>query len=178
MAAVAFDQQLVFHLTKRRFKRQAGRQGDMAQGAGSRICIRRGGRALFSFREFFRQRGGHIVGKVGRKDLRVLADDDKPFDQVFQFAGISGPAVAQEDIQYGFRQSAPALVFFIEAVQEIDGHRYDLFVALAQRRDADLEDAEAVVEVFAEFFFVNELVDVLVGRRDDPALHLLPPILK
>ncbi|OKO20268.1 hypothetical protein AM484_002319 [Pseudomonas aeruginosa] len=49
----------------------------------------------------------------------------------------------------------------------------DVFHPLAQRRHLDGEYVEAVVEVFAESAVLDHLLEVLVGRGDDPHVDVL-----
>ena len=43
----------------------------------------------------------------------------------------------------------------------------DVVAPLAQRRHPDLDDIDAVVQVFAEFRFRDQVGEILVGRRQD-----------
>ena len=52
------------------------------------------------------------------------------------------------------------------AFQEVLGQRGDLLAALAERRDGEADDGEAVVEVFAEASLGDEALEVGVGRGD------------
>jgi hypothetical protein len=48
-----------------------------------------------------------------------------------------------------------------------------LVAPLAQRRDVDADDTEAVVEVLAELAFAHALFEVGVGGRQHPHVHVL-----
>ena len=54
-----------------------------------------------------------------------------------------------------------------ELVHEELDEQGDVVAALAQRRQADGEDVEAVVEVLTESFLVNRLKQVAVAGGDD-----------
>ena len=54
-----------------------------------------------------------------------------------------------------------------EAVEEVADELRDVLAALAQRRQADLDDAQAVVEVLAELAVGDPLREARVGRRED-----------
>ncbi len=49
----------------------------------------------------------------------------------------------------------------------------NLLAPLAQRRHVDANDAEPVVQVFAELALRDALLEIRVGRRDDPDVHAL-----
>ena len=46
------------------------------------------------------------------------------------------------------------------------------FLALAQRRQGDVDDVQPVIQVFAEPAFFHQLAQVGVGGREDPHIHL------
>ena len=50
--------------------------------------------------------------------------------------------------------------------------RGNVFAALAQRRDLDVENIQAVVKIRAKFPLLDQLLQVLVGRRDDAEIDL------
>jgi hypothetical protein len=45
--------------------------------------------------------------------------------------------------------------------------RRNIFPALAQRRNLDVEDIQAIVKIGTKLAFLNQLFQVLVGSRDD-----------
>src|SRR6185436_21086823 len=58
-------------------------------------------------------------------------------------------------------------------LQEEARQRRDVFLALAQRRQAQADDVEAMEQVLAERARLDPLLEILVRRRDDAnvALH-------
>jgi len=52
----------------------------------------------------------------------------------------------------------------------------DLLLALAQRRNANLHDVEAIVEVFTELTAGERLLEIAIGRRHDPGVHVDHPV--
>ncbi len=52
----------------------------------------------------------------------------------------------------------------------LDEHR-DIVAPLAQRRHVDLDDVQAVVEVFPKTSFLHALHEVRIRGRDDPHVH-------
>ena len=84
---------------------------------------------------------------------------------ILEFPDISRPFVGVQDVQnlLPYCQILPG-EFLDKKVRE----DRDIFLALPQRFYADLNDIEAVVQVLAEFLLLDELLQVLVGSRDDP----------
>jgi hypothetical protein len=61
-------------------------------------------------------------------------------------------------------------------VHEGARQRGDVLLSLAERRQADREDVEAVPEVLAEAPRRDVAGEVPVGRGDDPDVHLQRPV--
>ncbi len=59
-----------------------------------------------------------------------------------------------------------------EALQQVARQRFDVALALAQRRDADRVDVDAVVEILPEAPGTHRLHQVHVGGRDQPHVHM------
>ena len=55
-----------------------------------------------------------------------------------------------------------------EVAQEVLGQQQHVVAAIAQRRQADRKDIEAVEQVESKAVFVDRLLQVLVGCGDDP----------
>ena len=58
------------------------------------------------------------------------------------------------------------------ALEEVGGEERDVLAALAERRDADADHVEPVVEVLAEAPLRDRAAEVLVRRGDDADVHL------
>ena len=67
-------------------------------------------------------------------------------------------------------------VLLVEPRQEALSEDEDLLLALAQRRNANLHDVEAVVEVFTELTAGERLLEIAIGRRHDPGVHVDHPV--
>src|SRR5260221_6151365 len=50
--------------------------------------------------------------------------------------------------------------------------RRNVFRAAAQRRQVDSDYIQAVIQVFTELAFANQNIQIDIGRRDDPDIHL------
>ncbi len=85
---------------------------------------------------------------------------------VAQLADVARPVVGFERChRVGGTLGQGHAVFHREEPQEVIEQRRHVVLALAQRRDRDVDDVEAVVEVFAEFAGGDPLGQAAVGRR-------------
>ena len=98
-------------------------------------------------------RGGIDDGfrKVLRLDEVSVAEDDGALDGVFEFTDVAGPVVEAE-AAFGVGGEAFDLTAGADggAAERSSGRGEDVFGALAEGRDAEGDDVEAVVEIFAE----------------------------
>src|SRR5439155_14179883 len=89
-------------------------------------------------------------------------------DLVAELAHVPRPAEHVEDVQ---RLRAQANARLAEALarfaQEERAEVRNLFAPLAQRRDMNADDAQAVEQIFAERSFRDALLEVGVGRGHD-----------
>ena len=106
-------------------------------------------------------------------DVVLVADRHQPLDQVLELADVARPPVL---LQHRHRRVGDALDLLPEprvvALQEELGELRDVLGALAQRRQLDRDDVDPVVEVLAEAPFLDRLLEVDVGRGDQPELGL------
>ena len=58
-------------------------------------------------------------------------------------------------------------VFLAVALHEVSEQRRHVFAAVAQRRQLQVNDVEAVIQIFAEAAFADEREQIDVGRGDD-----------
>ena len=134
-------------------------QADRGVGAGAGVQRRGAGP----------QRRPGAAAQVG-DDLDVhgprAAEHHDALDGVLELADVAGPLVVDERAQRLGRHLDGAAVLHVELAQEvIDEHR-DLLPTLAERRDADLDDVETVVEVLAELMDAHRGLEVAVGGGD------------
>ena len=103
----------------------------------------------------------------------MTARGHQPLHQVLELADVARPPVV---LQHGQRGGGHALHVFAEAcvvAREEEAHQLgQVFDAFAQRRDADRDDVDAVVEVFAERPFLHAPFEIHVGGRHQTELHL------
>ena len=102
--------------------------------------------------------------------------DDQPLDGVLQLADVALPARALQVLERRRREALrPPVVVAAEQVGEVLDQRRDVLAAIAQRRHADRDHAEAEVEILAERALLDLLLEVLVGRGDDADVDLDRP---
>ena len=97
-------------------------------------------------------------------DDRAGDHDHTAFQHVLELAYVAGPVVAGE-VVLGFRAEGldGDAVVFRYLFPEMGDEERDVFTAFPQRRDGDVDDVEAVEEVFAEGAFLDHLRQVTVG---------------
>ena len=103
----------------------------------------------------------------------AAGQQDRPFDDVFQFAHVARPLHARQGAQ-GFRRDAVDIAS--HAAGDFEGKRLhqqrDVVGTLAQRRQVDREHVEPVVEIAAEFPVDNHLLEIAVGGGDQSNVGL------
>ena len=102
-------------------------------------------------------------------DLCIRAQHHSALHHVFQLAHIARPRVSQ---QQGLCFSAHAEHRFFGVPQQQLGNQWqDVTWAVPQSRYAQLEGADAEVQVFTKLPRANGLAQIFVGRRDHAHIH-------
>ena len=105
--------------------------------------------------------------KIGSMILAVR-EDDGAFDGVFEFADVAGPVVIDEELHRGVGEIARRLgVVRAVLLEEALDEQRDIFFALAQRRQVEGDDVEAMEQIFAEAAFADEFAQIFVGGGED-----------
>ncbi|MNP40409.1 hypothetical protein D3C76_1340500 [compost metagenome] len=90
-----------------------------------------------------------------------------------QLPHVARPAVAEQRRVSARRQATDrALDLCAGLLHEIAGQQQDVLAAFAQGRHFDVEDVEAIEQVFAEQAFADHFFQVAVGRAEDPHVDL------
>ena len=106
-------------------------------------------------------------------DDAVVGEDDGALEAVAQLADVPRPVVRAQALAGGAGEPRRLLTELLRQMGEIPvDERVDVLRPLAERGNADREDADAVEEVFAEEALGDELVEGPVRRRDDPDVDL------
>ena len=119
-----------------------------------------------------RARASSRQAEVFRGEFFPFAQDHGPIERVLQLADVAGPRPGLEGLDRAFRQPLGRL-FSSRRTPESGRTRpgRDVFPPIAQG-DRHRKRRKAVVEVLAECFRVDELLQVPVCGRDDPDVHL------
>ena len=106
-------------------------------------------------------------------DPFLVAHRHQPLDQVLELADVARPPVRGQDLQ---RRSGDALDRSSElrlvAIEEEPRELRQILDPIAQRRHADRDHVDPVVEILAEPSFLDRLLEIDVGRRDQPEVGL------
>src|SRR5580704_3143738 len=127
------------------------------------------------------RRNAHIVALDLRRDLRKLrrrqfvaiGQHDGAKHGVLELADVSRPIISREQRQRVIGDAADTLALFdAKAGEKAYGQILHVAEPRAQRRNGDREYVEAIEKILAETARLDELDQVLVGRRDEAEVHL------
>ena len=109
----------------------------------------------------------------------VIGDDGVPFgesrrtiDAVFELADVAGEGASVQHLERRIGEFEFRPLIRIEPPKELVGERFEVAFALAQRRQKNRHDADAVIEIRAEIAALHRFFEVLVGRADDAHVNL------
>ena len=124
-----------------------GFENDLTLGGGERSLERVAGGGVASDR-----RGGDdLCGKIFEADVFAFAQQDRAFDDVLQLADVAGPAIALQRGQSFFGEADDTLTgIFADAGEEVRGELRDVAGALAERRELEVDDVDAIEQVLAK----------------------------
>ena len=106
--------------------------------------------------------------QVGRLECVGAGEQDGALEDVAQLADVAGPRIGLERAHRLLAQrDGPAAAIAPEPPQQLGGQRGDVFPALAQRRDAEHQGADAEIEITAELLLVRETAQIMRRRRDE-----------
>src|SRR5207237_3872648 len=109
----------------------------------------------------------------GRDEVGVR-EDRRTLHDVSQLADVARPRILLEDLHRILIDRAHRLaVDGIELVEEPLDQQRHVFAALAQRRQLDCEDVQAVIEVFPQLAVADSIRRIHVRRRDDADIDRL-----
>src|SRR5690625_6167098 len=115
--------------------------------------------------------GAQSAFDQGGRYRALAAQHGGVLNHIGQLAYVAGPAVADQKPQRIARKPANAFGFIrppLKPRQKVLGQRNNVFGALAQRRNVQLNHVDAVVEVFAKFMVANGRFKVAVGGGNQP----------
>src|SRR6187549_690211 len=109
-------------------------------------------------------------------DRPAVTEDRCPFQNIAKLSHVTGPLVLKKcgsglARQFsGWSSEGPA-----DLLQRAVAQRDDVRGTIAQRRNLDVEDAEAVEQVLAKAAALHRFPQVAVGRGDHPDIRLDEP---
>src|SRR5262249_59900219 len=89
---------------------------------------------------------------------------------IFELPDGAWPVILDQDAHGVRRDVHDAAVLRIELLEEEVDEADDLFAALTQRRDADLDDIESIVEVLTELMRAHAGFEVAIGGGEGPVV--------
>src|SRR5438132_3357790 len=146
---------------------------DLAERRGAAADARRGPRPRTRARRPERVRrlatlGTKRAGQLALRQERAVGEDARALDDVLQLADVAVPARA---VQQAFGSGRQALQRFVRArravANEGRGEVRNVLASIAQRRQQDLDDVEAIEEIAAETAGGNLRAQIAIGGRDD-----------
>ena len=93
-----------------------------------------------------------FLRKIVERYATLLSRDDGPLDRVPKLSHVARPIVRPERGQrFGVEAVNILSVLLIEFLNEVGNKQIEVLKSLAQRRDRDLENVKAVVQVLPQF---------------------------
>src|SRR5262245_36898018 len=121
--------------------------------------------------------GEHRARQRLQLDHRATRQRDRALDRILELADVARETVGEQPLE---RLGGDPLDLLAELarvpLEEVVDEQREVVLALAQRRQRDLDHVEPVVEVFAEARRRDFLLEASVGRRDDA--HVGPLVLR
>ena len=109
-------------------------------------------------------------------DRPAVTEDRCPLQDVAQLSHVAGPLVLEKRGSCLARQfSGSSSEGPADLLQKAVAQRHDVRGTIAQRRNLDVEDAEAVEQVLAKGAALHRFPQVAVGRGDHPDVRLDEP---
>src|SRR5438128_8192514 len=101
-------------------------------------------------------------------DPLAVAEDHRVLDDVVELAHVSLPRLRHEELQGRVVDAAVrALHLTVVTAYEVLDQRRDVLAPIAQRRQRNVDDVQAVVEVLSKLALVDHPPEIAVARRDD-----------
>src|SRR5207237_6575102 len=96
----------------------------------------------------------------------------RSLDGIAQFADISGPGVAHENVHHFSANSADVLaVLGVDVAQDVLDKERNVVFVFAERRQVDVKNVQAEIEVLPQLAAADSLLGIFVGCRDDAYVY-------
>ncbi len=109
----------------------------------------------------------HLGGEVAEVEDGAAGEGAGALDGALEFADVAGPVVLHEEVEGFVGEGVGEAVLAFHAFEDVGGEEGDVAAALAQGGDAESDDVETKVEVFAEAAGLDELGEVAGGGGED-----------
>src|ERR1700676_68141 len=98
---------------------------------------------------------------------------DGTFDDIFKLADMAWPVVIHQQLKSRRSKVAQRLVIFLAvALKEMREESGNIFAAVAQWRQLQVDNVEAMIKIFTEAALANQGEQIDVGSGDDAHVHL------
>ena len=114
----------------------------------------------------------HLRQDVVGRDDAARAQRHRLLDHVLELADVAREVVLDELLDHALGEAGVRVHLPVVLVEEELDEQRDVFAPLAQRRQMEARDVEAVVEVLAEALLCDRLRQIRVGGRDDADVDL------
>ena len=105
-------------------------------------------------------------------DQRSIAQDQGPLEHVAQLTDIAGPFVTAQCLNRLSRQCRRG---GSELAEKASRKRQNIVAPLAERRKANVEDVQTVIEIRTEFPLRHRIVQIAIGGGDDANVNANRP---
>ncbi len=113
-----------------------------------------------------------VARQIARLDDRALGLQHDPFDDVLQFTNISGPPIGDQHIhRRGRKLKRRHAMNLAVRLQVMLNQQRDVADALAQRRNAQSNNVQPEIQVFAEKPRFDLRLQIAVGRGNESHVH-------
>src|SRR5262249_17367436 len=112
---------------------------------------------------------GYVLRKHRQRDLLPIRKHYGSLDCIFELANIAGPIVAGKREHGLLGEAVDRLVVLIRVEsQEVHGQKLHIFLSLAKGWNSNVDDIQAIEQVFTESSFLDFFVKVFVRCGENP----------
>src|SRR5260370_9474974 len=113
-----------------------------------------------------------LAANALREQVRVntllRGENDGALDHIFQLANVAGPVVIHHELHRRRRELPQRLSIFVAiALEKISQQKRHIFPPLAQRRNLQVDDVQAVAQIFTKTAFAYQSNQFDVGSGHD-----------
>src|SRR5580765_2025988 len=102
-----------------------------------------------------------------------MRQNHRTLDEILQLTNISWPVIAHQCLHGFWRNDVDALIhLFAIVLHKMKGEERNVFPPLAQGREFDGENVEAVVKIGTEEAVLHHLSQILIRRRNQAYVNL------